>query len=232
VTTSKTGFIRAWVRKSAKFLRQPMHFPTYSLAVQASIETLPDDVRYASLALAIDRLEKEKIDGSFAELGVYRGHTSKFIHQQAPHRRLYLFDTFEGFPSEIEEANGDTRFRDTSQEFVARYIGNLDNVFFQPGFFPRTTNGLEDEQFALVMLDCDLYQPAMDGLQFFYPRLVPGGYFFLHDFNSPESDHAISRAASEFLADKPEPLIEIPDHWGSAVFRKTRNANYPAHRAG
>jgi O-methyltransferase len=44
----------------------------------------------------------------------------------------------------------------------------------------------------------------------------------MHDFNNPESDRAISRAATEFLADKPERLIEIPDEWGSALFRKCR----------
>jgi O-methyltransferase len=72
------------------------------------------------------------------------------------------------------------------------------------------------------MLDFDLYKSALDVFRFFYPRLVPGGYFFMHDFNNPESDRAISRAATEFLADKPERLIEIPDEWGSALFRKCR----------
>jgi O-methyltransferase len=51
--------------------------------------------------------------------------------------------------------------------------------------------------------------------------MVRGGYFFLHDFNSPESNAGISRAAFEFLADKPELLIEIPDFHGSAMFRRT-----------
>jgi O-methyltransferase len=202
-----------------------MRFPTYSGAVRNTIETMPDDVRYASLALAIERLKTENIDGAFAELGVYRGYTSKFIHDLAPGRRFYLFDTFEGFPQEITESAGDERFRDTSQESVARFIGNLDNIFFRPGYFPHTAEGLESERFSLVMLDCDLYQPAVEGLQFFYPRLVAGGYFFFHDFNSPESDHAIARAASEFLADKPETVIEIPDEWGSAVFRKQRSGS-------
>jgi len=197
-----------------------MRFPSYSPDVSRRIETLADDVRYASLALAIQRLEAERIEGAFAELGVYRGITSKFIRQQAPNRRLYLFDTFAGFPADALETADDSRFRDTSQEKVARLIGDLRNVVFRAGYFPQTAAGLEQERFALVMLDFDLYRSAIDAFKFFYPRLVPGGYFFLHDFNSPESDYAISRAASEFLADKPERLVEIPDEWGSAVFRK------------
>jgi O-methyltransferase len=70
------------------------------------------------------------------------------------------------------------------------------------------------------MLDFDLYQSAVDAFHFFYPRMVPGGFFFMHDFNSPESGGAIARAAREFLLEKPEMLIELPDEWGSAVFRK------------
>jgi O-methyltransferase len=197
-----------------------MHFPSYSLDVSRRIETLADDVRYASLALAIQRLETERIEGAFAELGVYQGVTSRFIHQQAPNRRLYLFDTFAGFPADVLESSEDRRFRDTSQEHVARLIGDLRNVIFRVGYFPKTATGLEQEKFALIMLDFDLYSSAVDAFNFFYPRLVRGGYFFMHDFNSPESDHAISRAALEFLADKPEQILEIPDMWGSAVFRK------------
>lgn len=225
MNTSTGGFVRAIARRYAAFIRRPMRFPTYTESVRNTIETIPDDVRYATLALAIERLETEKIDGAFAELGVFRGYTSRFIHELAPRRRFYLFDTFEGFPEELAESAGDERFRDTSQESVARFIGNLDNVVFRPGFFPLTADGLENENFSLVLLDCDLYQTAVEGLRFFYPRLVAGGYLFLHDFNSPESDHAIARAVSEFLADKPEALIEIPDEWGSAVFRKQRRGS-------
>jgi O-methyltransferase len=207
-------------RKLTHFIRQPMRFPSYSGTVRNRIEMMADDVRYASLALAIERLESEHIPGAFAELGVYRGETSKFIHDQAPHRRLYLFDTFEGFPADAMEVAEDHRFRDTSQRAVADYIGDTRNVVFRPGRFPETAAGLEDEQFALVMLDFDLYKPTLAALQFFYVRMARGGYFFLHDFNSPESEHAISRAASDFLSDKPEMLLEIPDAWGSAAFRK------------
>ena len=197
-----------------------MASPPYPAAIRNRIEELADDVRYASLALAIQRLKTEGIEGPFAELGVYQGHTSRFLHELAPERRLYLFDTFAGFPKEDGQAADDDRFRDTSKESVGRFIGDLRNVVFRAGFFPETAAGLENERFSLIMLDCDLYQSALAGLRFFYPRLVSGGYFFLHDYNSSESDHAIMRAASEFLQDKPELLFEIPDQWGSAVFRK------------
>ena len=146
------------------------------------------------------------------------------MHKQAPNRRLYLFDAFEGFSPASLEVEKDERFIDTSQERVAEFIGDQHNVVFRTGYFPETAAGLEDERFALVMLDFDLYKSAIDSFIFFYPRLVPGAYFFIHDFNNPESNHAVSRAAREYLADKPKRLVEIPDVWGSALFRKLRPA--------
>ena len=197
-----------------------MMFPTYSAEVARSFEEYRDDVRYATLALAIQRLETDRIEGAIAELGVHQGVTSRIMHRHTPHRRLYLFDTFEGFPSASLEVIQDDRFKDTSEQNVARFIGDQQNVTFRAGYFPETAAGLEDERFALVMLDFDLYKSAIDAFNFFYPRVVPGGFFFMHDYNNPESNHGIARAAHEYLAEKPERLVEIPDVWGSAVFRK------------
>jgi len=195
-----------------------MLFPTYSSEVAERIERYHDDVRYSTIALAIERLRTDGVEGVFAEIGVYQGATSAFIHQEAPERDFYLFDIFAGFPD--KHKTGDDRFSDTSQETVSLFLGNSRNLHFKKGLFPMTAVGLEDERFAFVMLDVDLYKPALDVFTFFYPRLSRGGYFFMHDFNSPESDYAISRAAREFMADKPELLIEIPDYSGSALFRK------------
>jgi O-methyltransferase len=214
--------LRVAARKIARMIgaRHSMQFPTYPAAVARRIEEYPDDARYAMLALAIQRIEHDQLPGAFAEIGVYQGVTSSFIHRQAPDRHFYLFDTFAGFPSRDLEGLVDDRFKDTSQEAVARLIGDTHNLEFRKGYFPDTAVGLEAEKFALVMLDVDLYRPALEVFRFFYPRTVRGSYFFMHDFNSPESNHAISRAAHEFMADKPELLIEIPDFSGSALFRK------------
>jgi O-methyltransferase len=212
--------VRVAARKVAAFTkaRRPMKFPTYPEHVARRIERYHDDVRFATLALAVQRLHDDDIPGAFAEVGVYQGATSAFLHQHAPTRDIYLFDTFAGFPKQ-DLVGEDTRFRDTSLESVRDYLGDSERLKFRKGYFPETAEGLDDS-FALVMLDVDLYRPALEVLSFFYPRMVRGGYFFMHDFNSPESEHAIARAAREFMADKPELIMEIPDFYGTAMFRK------------
>ena len=214
--------IRSVARKLASLTRarRPMRFPTYPPHVRRRIEQYHDDIRYSTLALALQRIESDRIEGAIAEVGVYQGATSLFMHRQCPERLLYLFDTFQGFHSGDLESGPDERFKDTSLPVVRKLLGNSPTLRFRPGHFPETAEGLEAERFALVMLDVDLYQPSLDVLRFFYPRLTRGGYFFMHDYNSTESERAVSRAADAFMADKPELLFEIPDYFGTAMFRK------------
>ena len=67
---------------------------------------------------------------------------------------------------------------------VVNYIKNEKNTFIRKGFFPNTIELKEkDDKFCLVSLDADLYEPILEGLRFFYPRLVTGGYILVHDYN-------------------------------------------------
>jgi O-methyltransferase len=192
-----------------------MTFPTYSEKMQRMIRWSNDRVRHATMALALERIRSEQIPGSIAELGVYRGYVSRFLHEQMPERKLYLFDTFDGFPDKA-----DSRFTNTGVGIVKERLKNLNNVEFRIGTFPETAAGLERETFSFVLFDADKYDVAMAAFEFFYPRLSPGGYFFLHDFNSSESNWSVSKATREFLRGKPESIVEIPDICGTALFRK------------
>jgi len=199
-----------------------MRFPTYDMTINDSLALGEDYFRYATIGLAIQRILSDDINGSLAEVGVYKGYMSRFIHQLAPERVYYLFDTFEGFPREDLEPNvsEDNRFSDTTVKEVLQNIGDTRNVIIKKGYVPDTFQGLESEQFALVLLDLDLYNPTISSLGFFYPRLAKGGYLIVHDYNSPESNWACNRAVNQFMRGKTERIIEIADEWGTVLFRK------------
>jgi O-methyltransferase len=196
-----------------------MQFPPYGRTVHHAVMQSEDPVRLSSVALALHSINTLAVPGALAELGVYRGEMSRHINRLAQGRPLYLFDTFAGFPNE-GEVSRDTRFDDTSVDIVLETVGHAPNVIIKQGWFPESAQDVQDERFAFVMLDADRHEPTFAGLEFFYPRLNAGGYIFLHDFNNPESDRGVSRAAHAFLADKPERLIELPDRFGSAVLRR------------
>ena len=145
-------------------------------------ELTNDYVRLATLELLCRRLEK--IPGAAAELGVYRGFFAKCINQLMPHRKLYLFDSFEGFSEEACASDSfQAAHKNTAVENVLSIMPYPEMVTVKPGFFPGSLGGLE-ERFCLVSLDVDFYQTTLDGLRYFWPRLEKGGYLMLHDWGS------------------------------------------------
>ncbi len=181
-----------------------------------------DLARLAFLALNITMLEREHVPGAFAELGVWRGNSAKVIHTLAPARRLYLFDTFEGF--DVADAGGSrsimVHFRDTSAAQVRDFIGSVADLRIVPGRFPETGTDVPDtERFAFVQIDCDLHAPTLAALEFFYPRMAPRGLVVVHDYASGRWP-GVTQAVDAFMADKPEALLHVPDMSGSAAFRR------------
>jgi hypothetical protein len=97
-----------------------------------------------------------------------------------------------------------------------------ENAKFIKGYFPESTSQIPDDlSFCLAHIDCDLYQPMVHALEYFYPRMQPGGFLIIHDYGSLGWDGA-EQAVDEFFADKPEAVIPLPDVHGSAIIRKVR----------
>ncbi|NOX85361.1 MAG: hypothetical protein GXO86_05265, partial [Chlorobi bacterium] len=164
----------------------------------------PDKVRFFNFWFQTERLKKENIPGAFAELGVYKGDSAYLLHLMDMRREFHLFDTFEGFTrNDLAHETGKAatytpkNFADTSIEKVRARL-NSDKFFFHKGYFPDTTAGLENTRFALVNMDADLYNPTKAGLEFFYPRLSPGGIIIVHDYN-PDWP-GIMKAVDDFAA--------------------------------
>lgn len=183
-----------------------------------------DSVRLNFLRLTCDQLLKEGISGSIAELGVYKGNTAYIFADLARqfNTTAYLLDTYNGFPNEdlIGETKQHQKFTDTSLESVRSLVGEK-NVSFIEGYFPETASAIPDEErFCLVHLDCDLYAPFSAALEYFYPRLLPGGFLIMHDYSSLHW-RLVEKAVDDFFADKPERPILIPDKSGTAVIRKS-----------
>lgn len=147
------------------------------------------ETRYAMLRICIEQIINKKVPGNMAELGVYKGDFAQYLNRYLPDKKLYLFDTFEGFhETEIQKndrviINSMRNFKDTCTEEVLSKMIYRDNVITKKGYFPDTVKDVED-RFCFVSLDADLYSPILNGLEYFYPRLEHGGYIFVHDFGT------------------------------------------------
>jgi len=187
-----------------------------------------DYVRMETFELSVKELRKRKTEGNVAEAGVFKGEFARYINEAFPDKKLYLFDTFGGFYA--EEAQSEVKNGNCSEMFVKAYKhagirkaleGMLypDTLVIKQGHFPDSLQGLEDV-FCFVSLDMDFEESIYQGLLYFYPRLVKGGYIFIHDYNS--SLRGVEKAVDRYEKDFGMMLCKVPlsDANGSLVVTK------------
>ena len=181
-----------------------------------------DYFRFRTFEFAAGEIIKDNVPGAAAELGVFRGTFSALINQVFLDRKLYLFDTFHGFDQRDQRYDDDSEihnlkldFSDTSVEMVLEKMIWIQNVIIRKGWFPDSAKGVNDE-FCCVRLDMDLYQPTKSGLEFFYPRMIHGGYICVHDCRSRNFDGA-RKAVEEFCKKYSLNYMNMPDDLGTAV---------------
>lgn len=188
-----------------------------------------NDTRVASLLILAEEIERKHLYGSVAELGVYKGDFAKHICHAFPNRDFYLFDTFEGFDKRdilIESTYGYSNaeeewFSDTSIQLVSDKLSNPKRCKFVKGYFPESANNRDDidNKFVFVNLDVDLYQPIYAGLRYFYPRLVKGGYIFIHDYHLGDFS-GVKKAVDDYALTNDICIVPVFDFGGSAVITK------------
>lgn len=167
-------------------------------------------------------------DIAVGEGGVFQGDFAKEINHCFPKNECFLFDTFEGFDErdlrkEYEKGFSIIKKNHLSNTSVDLVLGKMPfpgNVKVKKGFFPETTVGLEGKIFFFVNLDFDLYNPTLDGLRFFYPRLYREGVILIHDYYN-SSYTGIKAAVDDFENEWGKNLCQMPigDHCSIAIIK-------------
>ena len=150
-------------------------------------------------------------------------------------RVVWVADSFQGYPSTPEEGATDRSYTSlpsvpdssssdpdaliqavltgSSLEDVRtnfeRY-GLLDEqVRFLPGWFRHTLPGAPIERLALLRLDADFYDATRDALEALYPKVSPGGYVIVDDYDFTEECRA---AVHDYLDSNGEAVeVRTPD---------------------
>lgn len=191
-----------------------------------NFEVKPQDfARYSSLELCAFEINARGLKGSIAEVGVFQGDFASQMNVVFPDNKFYLFDTFEGFDQrdiDVELAKnyneGKQDFSFTSVDAVLNRMQNRSRCEVRKGYFPETATGI-DEPFVFVSLDADLFKPIYDGLCFFHPKLVKGGYIFVHDYNNDQYKGA-QEAVRRFCTENAVSFFPLSDICGTAVICK------------
>jgi O-methyltransferase len=154
-----------------------------------------------------------------AEAGVFRGGSARLICEARGDEPLHLFDVFETLQQaqgpEANPRNGEL-FRHFGAvhgrlEEVRSLLAPYASVHFHPGVFPASAAELGAERFCFVHVDLDLEPSTRDALEFFLPRLLPGGILIGDNYDDP----LVRRAFDAYFAAGGATVVELP--WGQGM---------------
>jgi hypothetical protein len=183
---------------------------------ERKIENFPKYVRRQNLTrfLALYEIFKRvlPVKGSVVECGVFRGFgimtwtkLSAILEPVNLTRRIYGFDSFQGFPSvsakdrsvasrgvrsgdlhadSFEEISELARIHDST-----RFLGHIPKVTLVKGDATKTIPSFMKENphllISLLFMDFDLYEPTKVALQNFLPRMPKGAIIAFDELDNP-----------------------------------------------
>ena len=166
--------------------------------------------RMYALYQAVIHIVDAGLTGDFAECGVWRGGSVMMmaltlLHRQSAHRRMWLYDTFDGMtPPSSDDVQAMTGL--SASQVLAANARDQDNPFwgvapraaveanlhqtgypadllnFVEGDVAETLPGRAPAALSLLRLDTDWYESTRHELETLYPRLQTGGVLIIDDY--------------------------------------------------
>lgn len=185
-------------------------------SVEIKLENFPKYVRRQHLKRFLTLYEIYKrilpVKGSIVELGVFRGFSlsswiklSAILEPENLIRKVYGFDTFEGFPSlhqkdktneyEHEVGHFYTNVYDELKELSEtynndRFLGHINKLELIKGDCTETIPKFLDSNphllIGLLFIDLDLYEPTKIALEHFIPRMHKGSIIAFDELDNPQ----------------------------------------------
>lgn len=203
-------------------MRQLMDMGVPSMKINTSWVELPTLAREKFVETLGVFLGDKGITGNVAEGGVFQGEFSAVMNKVFADRKLYLFDTFEGFDErDIDKEHNFSSAKQgdyaiTSENMVMQKMAYPENVIIKKGYFPDSANGIDDK-FCFVNLDFDLYNPTSSGLEWFERKMVSGGVILVHDYFSTQF-RGVKEAVDDYIRTREHlKLIPIGDTISIAI---------------
>jgi hypothetical protein len=164
--------------------------------------------RLDNLQACIESVLDERVPGDLIETGVWRGGACIFMRavlaaHRITDRRVLVADSFRGlpppdanrFPADRGDRHHAELFLSVSRQEVEQNFRLYDlldeQVVFLEGWFKDTLPNAPTDSLALIRLDGDMYQSTMETLTHLYPKLSPGGYCIIDDYNIENCRRAV-----------------------------------------
>ena len=196
-------------------------------------DTMIGMVRLDNIQWCIEKVIEDDIEGDLIETGVWRGGACIFMRAVLAaygikNRRVFAADSFEGLPKPDEnrypEDKGDIHYQheilavslEQVQENFKKYDLLDDQVVFLKGWFSDTLPKAPIKNLAILRIDGDMYGSTIDALKNLYPKLSPGGFCIIDDYDLQGCRKAVEDyRAMYYISDK---IHEID--WTGIYWRK------------
>jgi O-methyltransferase len=201
------------LKKVMKSMRKKRRLTDALALVPTAFERQQIDIG-SGLQRAVQYVLGASVEGDLAEFGTASGFTASVIARTMVElekrlaRKLWLFDSFEGLPEATADADrsnphvsagvwGEGKCTGLTAEGLHRQISTIldpSHIRIEKGWFADTMKNVEDSaRFALVHVDGDLYQSAIDCLSPMFERrlLSPGAIIVFDDWNCGRADNGM-----------------------------------------
>jgi predicted O-methyltransferase YrrM len=135
--------------------------------------------------------QQRSLGGDFAECGVFAG-MSVFFTAGFCNARYVALDSFEGLSKPVK--NDGEHFSEFDLrapiEVAQKTLNRFENVYLIKGWIPESFNELEESEYSFVNIDVDLYEPTKDSIEYFWPKVMPGGVLICDDYGSEKTPGA------------------------------------------
>ena len=207
-------FIHHWEGKLRKYADRYLYRPDLEndinfqelymkVGVKESKYTITSMEKCYALYKAVHYITKGNLLGDIVECGVWRGGSAMLaaltlIQNNQTHRKIYLYDTYEGMPKPTDkdvDINGTPYLLlwKKEQELLTVSLDEVknnmlstgypeDNIIFVKGMVEKTIPRTLPNQIALLRLDTDLYESTYHELIHLYPKVTTQGVVIIDDY--------------------------------------------------
>ena len=181
----------------------------------------------ASLLLRLNTLawagaQASHLPGDFVECGVWRGFCSavlmNYLNFDRVEKTFYLYDTFEGIPSEYDSEKHDSPlFREAGlYESVVQRFARFPNAKVIRGVVPESFSQALPDQVAFLHLDMNSSKSEIAALEVLFDRISPGGVVVFDDYGWI-GYRAQQKAEDNFVQARGHRILELPTGQGLLV---------------
>jgi O-methyltransferase len=157
--------------------------------------------------------QTSSLDGDVAEFGVFKGGSAYLMASAMKHmqmdrgKTLYLFDTFEGIPTQSPMDHiAEKSFAGKGLQQVEELFSEFKNVKFIQGDVCQTLPHAGLNVLSLVHIDCDPYIPSKSLCEQLYGKMVRGGIMMFQNYSLGIA-YGERIAVDNFFKDKPESVL-------------------------